>query len=354
MNYLVTGGCGFIGSNFIHHLFKNHLKETDAVVNLDLLTYAGNKANLDAISEDSRYYFVQGDIRDRGLVEKTLHDFGVGKIIHFAAESHVDRSIEGPYPFFETNTMGTFHLLETVLNYFNRLNEIQKDQFTFLHVSTDEVFGSLGELDPSSKENSPYAPNSPYAASKAASDHIVRSYNKTYGLPTIITHCSNNFGPYQFPEKLIPLMILNALEGKPLPIYGDGRNIRDWLYITDHAEALYKILHSGHIGISYNIGGDAERTNIEVVNNICGILDNIRPRGNGSSYKDQIMFVKDRPGHDRRYSLNCDKLQTALSWKPKESFESGLAKTVEWYIDNLSWCQDIYEKKYKRERLGSI
>jgi dTDP-glucose 4,6-dehydratase len=321
---LVTGGAGFIGSNFV----VSTIKETaESIVNLDKLTYAGNLKNLDTLRGDRRHTFLQGDIADRELVRKLLRMHKPRAIVHFAAESHVDRSIEGPAEFVQTNVVGTWSLLEEARAY------CSDESFRFLHVSTDEVYGSLGPADPAFTEQTPYAPNSPYAASKAASDHLVRAYHHTYGLPTLTTNCSNNYGPHQFPEKLIPLMIRNALAGKPLPVYGDGGNVRDWLYVADHCAAVRLVLGKGRVGETYNIGGENEIVNIELVRTLCRLLDRAQPR-KGGSYSDLITFVKDRAGHDRRYAMNIDKIRRELGWAPKESFESGLEKTVRWYLDN--------------------
>jgi dTDP-glucose 4,6-dehydratase len=327
---LVTGGAGFIGANFV----LSTLAETgEPIVNLDKLTYAGNLRNLESLRNDSRHVFVQGDIGDRALVADLLKKHKPRAIVHFAAESHVDRSIAGPAPFIQTNVVGTFSLLEEFKTY----SEKRKDA-RFLHVSTDEVYGSLGPHDPAFTETTPYAPNSPYSASKAAADHLVRAYHHTYGVPTLTTNCSNNYGPYQFPEKLIPLMIGNALAGKPLPVYGDGRNVRDWLYVGDHCEAVRAVLERGRPGETYNIGGDAEQANIDVVNTICSILDRLSPRKD--SHSKLVTFVKDRPGHDRRYAMDTAKIARELGWKPRESFASGLAKTVRWYLENRAWAEE--------------
>jgi dTDP-glucose 4,6-dehydratase len=320
---LVTGGAGFIGSNFVLSTLE---KSGEAVVNLDKLTYAANVRNLDSIRGDSRHVFVEGDICDRALVRKLLEAHRPRAIVHFAAESHVDRSISGPAEFVQTNVVGTFCLLEEARQYFDK----QKN-FRFLHVSTDEVYGSLGPNDPAFEETNPYAPNSPYAASKAAADHMVRAYHHTYGLPTVTTNCSNNYGPHQFPEKLIPLMIHHAMAGKPLPVYGDGQNVRDWLYVLDHCDALRLVLDKGKIGETYNVGGGAEMKNIDLVNMICSLLDEMRAEK--KKHSSLIGFVKDRPGHDRRYAIDSAKIRRELGWQPKESFESGLRKTVAWYVD---------------------
>ena len=326
---LVTGGAGFIGSNFV---LSTIAATGEAIVNLDKLTYAGNLRNLESLKSDARHVFVQGAICDRELVRALLKKHGPRAIVHFAAESHVDRSIAGPAPFIESNVVGTFSLLEEARTYSEK-----RAGFRFLHVSTDEVYGSLGPDDPAFTETTPYAPNSPYAASKAAADHLVRAYHHTYGLPTLTTNCSNNYGPHQFPEKLIPLMIANALAGKPLPVYGDGGNVRDWLYVLDHCEAVRLVLERGHIGDTYNIGGNAEKANIELVRKLCALLDEVKPRKAGS-YAELISFVKDRPGHDRRYAIDSAKITRELGWRPRESFDSGLAKTVRWYVENRAWA----------------
>jgi len=330
---LVTGGAGFIGSNFV---LSTIAQTGEAVVNLDKLTYAGNLHNLDALAGDARHMFVRGDICDRELVRGLLATHRPRAIVHFAAESHVDRSIEGPAEFMQTNVMGTFCLLEEARTHWKVLGGAERERFKFLHISTDEVYGSLGPADPAFTEQTPYAPNSPYAASKAAADHLVRSWRHTYGLPTLTTNCSNNYGPYQFPEKLIPLTIANALAGKPLPVYGDGRNVRDWLYVLDHCAALRAVLERGRIGETYNIGGASEKQNLEVVRTICLLLDEARPRKAGR-HEELIAFVKDRPGHDRRYAIDASKIARELGWRPQENFESGLAKTVRWYLDNAVW-----------------
>jgi len=322
------------------------------LVNLDLLTYAGNPANLAAAEYDPRYEFVAGDIGDRELVSELLMRHEITAVANFAAESHVDRSIDGPEAFVQTNVVGTLRLLESVRHYWKGLPEPAKKAFRFLHVSTDEVFGTLGPEDPAFTEATPFAPNSPYAASKASSDHLVRAYHHTYGLPVVTTNCSNNYGPYQFPEKLIPLMILNALEGKSLPIYGDGRNVRDWLYVEDHCRAIRLVLEQGRVGETYNVGGMCERQNIEVVQRICGLLDELAPRADGKSYTEQKTYVRDRPGHDRRYAIDCSRIVAELGWKPAESFETGMKRTVAWYLANRSWCENIASGKYQRERLG--
>lgn len=346
--YLVTGGAGFIGSNFIRHLLH---EEDVGVVNLDKLTYAGNLDSLAEVSAHPHYTFCQGDIGDRALVAGLLRKYEPEAVVHFAAESHVDRSIDGPGDFIQTNIVGTFELLEAVRAYWQEKRETLRGRFRFLHVSTDEVYGSLGS-EGYFGEGSPYAPNSPYSASKAASDHLVRAYYHTYDLPTLTTNCSNNYGPYQFPEKLIPLMILNALDGKPLPVYGDGQNVRDWLYVLDHCRALRTVIEHGSAGESYNIGGHGEMSNLEVVQLLCDLLDERLPRPDGRSYRSQILFVKDRPGHDRRYAIDSTKLQTTLGWRPKETFSTGLKKTVAWYLAHREWCQRVTDGSYRRERLG--
>ncbi len=333
---LVTGGAGFIGSNFVLSTIEG---TGEPVVNLDKLTYAGNPRNLDALRSDARHVFVQGDICDRDRVRALLAQHKPRAIVHFAAESHVDRSISGPADFVQTNVVGTFSLLEEAKDFFNDLQGEDKARFRFLHVSTDEVYGSLGPADPAFTERTPYAPNSPYAASKAAADHLVRSYHHTYGLPTLTTNCSNNYGPYQYPEKLIPLMIRNALAGKPLPVYGDGSNVRDWLYVLDHCAAVRKVLESGRIGESYNIGGNGERSNNQVVGLICDLLQEIKPKAKGK-YSDLISYVKDRPGHDRRYAMDTRKIERELGWRAAESFETGLGKTVGWYVSNTAWTEE--------------
>jgi dTDP-glucose 4,6-dehydratase len=340
---LVTGGAGFIGTNFV---LSTVAQTGEAVLNLDKLTYAGNLKNLAALESDARHVFVQGDICDRALVRRLLAEHRPRAIVHFAAESHVDRSIEGPAEFVQTNVTGTFSLLEESRAHWATLSAAEKAAFRFLHVSTDEVYGSLGADDPAFSELTPYAPNSPYAASKAASDHLVRAYHHTYGLPALTTNCSNNYGPYQFPEKLIPLVIHNALAGKPLPVYGDGKNVRDWLYVLDHCAAVRLALDKGRPGETYNIGGSCERTNIDVVQQICAILDRVQPRA-GGRYAELITFVKDRPGHDRRYAIDSAKARKELGWRPQESFESGLEKTVRWYLANRAWTEDITSGAYR-------
>ena len=340
---LVTGGAGFIGSNFILNWLA-HNQET--VVNLDKLSYAGNLNNLASLKGDARHHFVHGDINDRALLDQLLKQPQPRAVLHFAAESHVDRSIHGPAAFIETNVNGTFQLLEAVRAYWQALAADEKSQFRFLHVSTDEVFGSLNKEDPPFSETTPYAPNSPYSASKAASDHLVRAYHHTYGLPTLTTHCSNNYGPYHFPENLIPLVISNARAGKDLPIYGDGSQVRDWLYVLDHCTAIGRVLEAGTPGDTYNIGGLNEKTNLEVVHRICDLLDELQPKSHGS-YRDQIRHVTDRPGHDKRYAIDARKLEKELGWKPQESFDSGIRKTVAWYLANDAWTEQVLSGAYQ-------
>ena len=341
---LVTGGAGFIGSNFILQRMQDG---KTSIVNLDKLTYAGNLHNLDRITGDPRHEFVRGDIGDRNLVRELMGKHQPQAIVHFAAESHVDRSIRGPDDFIRTNVDGTFALLEETRAYWTALEEGDRKRFRFLHVSTDEVYGSLGSGDPPFSETTPYAPNSPYSASKAASDHLVRAYHHTYGLPTLTTNCSNNYGPFQFPEKLIPLMILNARNGKPLPVYGDGKNVRDWLYVEDHCEAIAVVLRGGRPGESYNIGGWNEKPNMEIVETICDLVDESSPRSSGSR-RELITFVTDRPGHDRRYAMDARKIERELGWKPKETFETGIRKTVRWYLENDSWVRDVTSGSYRQ------
>lgn len=353
MNILVTGGCGFIGSNFVRQRLTEAGSPLKKLVNLDKLTYAGNPANLADLAGDPRYVFVQGDIGDEKLVGELLAAHDIDAVVNFAAESHVDRSIDSPEPFVQTNVVGTLRLLNAAKRHWAALQQPRKSDFRFLHVSTDEVYGTLSATDPAFTEETPFAPNSPYAASKAASDHLVRAYQHTFKLPTLTTNCSNNYGPFHFPEKLIPLVILNALDRKPLPVYGDGQQIRDWLYVEDHAAAIWLVLRQGRVGETYNVGGLNERPNLEVVQRICALLDAKSPRKDGRSYSTQITFVADRPGHDRRYAINCDKLQRELGWKPQQTFESGLAKTVDWYLTHRDWCSEITSKRYARERLGT-
>jgi dTDP-glucose 4,6-dehydratase len=340
---LVTGGAGFIGSNFVLDWFA---QSEESIVNLDKLTYAGNPNNLLQLQQDSRHLFVKGDICDAVLVEQLLRTHQPRAIVHFAAESHVDRSILGPADFITTNVNGTFTLLEAARTYYAALPAAERGAFRFLHVSTDEVYGSLEPDDAPFVETTAYAPNSPYSASKASSDHLVRAYHHTYGLPTLTTNCSNNYGPYHFPEKLIPLVIANALGGKPLPIYGDGKNVRDWLYVGDHCAAVRRVLRDGRLGETYNIGGWNEKTNLEVVHTICDILDRLVPKT--GSYRDQIVHVEDRPGHDRRYAIDARKIEHELGWKPAESFDSGIRKTVQWYLDHQDWVNDVQSGSYLR------
>ena len=342
--YLVTGGAGFIGSCFV----LQRVKEGDSVINLDKLTYSGNLENLDAIKDAPNHVFIRGDIGDEQLVKDLLEKYQPDAVINFAAESHVDRSILDPDVFVKTNVLGTEVLLRVVKDWWKNLDEEKKNKFRFHHISTDEVFGTLSMDDPAFTEETPFAPNSPYSASKASSDHFVRAYHETYGLPTVITNCSNNYGPRQFPEKLIPLMTLNALAGKPLPIYGTGENIRDWLHVEDHCDAIYEVLTKGRVGQTYNIGGRAERNNLFIVNKICEILDEIKPRSDGKSYKEQITFVKDRLGHDLRYAINSSKIEKELGWKPKHNFEDGLNETIQWYLNNEDWVKNIQSGEYQK------
>jgi dTDP-glucose 4,6-dehydratase len=344
--WLVTGGAGFIGSNFV----LQHIEHA-RIINLDALTYAGNLQTLKPLHTHPNHHFVQGDIADGALVSELLQTHQPDAVINFAAESHVDRSIDGPGAFVQTNVVGTFRLLDAVRAYHAGLAADKAKDFRFLHVSTDEVYGSLG-AEGKFTETTPYAPNSPYSASKAASDHLVRAYHHTYGLPVLTTNCSNNYGPYQFPEKLIPLMINKAISGGALPVYGDGKNIRDWLYVGDHCSAIAAVLERGRVGEVYNVGGDAERENLFVVHYLCDLLDRARAKADGTSYRSQIQFVKDRPGHDRRYAIDSSKLQSELGWRPRESFESGLAKTVQWYLDNSAWTDAVTDGSYRGDRLG--
>ena len=341
---LVTGGAGFIGANFVLDWLT---ASNEPVVNLDKLTYAGNAETLSSLKGDSRHHFVVGDIGDKALVAKLLAQHQPRAIIHFAAESHVDRSIHGPEAFIETNVTGTFRLLEATLAYWKGLPEPAKAAFRFVHISTDEVYGSLGPKDAPFTETHAYRPNSPYSASKAAADHLVRAYHHTYGLPVLTTNCSNNYGPFHLPEKLIPLMIVNALADKPLPVYGDGLQIRDWLYVTDHCAAIRRVLEAGGVGEVYNIGGNNECTNIEIVRRICALLDELRPRQDGKSYAEQITHITDRPGHDRRYAINASKIERELGWKPTETFETGLRKTVEWVLNNPQWIANVQSGAYR-------
>jgi dTDP-glucose 4,6-dehydratase len=342
---LVTGGAGFIGANFVLSWLKS---SDEAVLNLDKLTYAGNLQNLsDAAAAGERHQFVRGDIGDHDQILSLLEKHHIRAVLNFAAESHVDRSIHGPDDFIQTNIVGTFRLLEAVRSYYGRLDPAAKAAFRFLHVSTDEVYGSLAKTDPPFSEENRYAPNSPYSASKAASDHLVRAYHHTYGLPVLTTNCSNNYGPYHFPEKLIPLCIHNALAGKPLPVYGDGQQIRDWLYVEDHCSAIRRVLQAGRVGEVYNVGGWNEKPNIDVVHTLCSILDELAPRADAKPYASQITFVEDRPGHDRRYSIDASKLERELGWKPAETFESGIRKTVRWYLDHQEWVHNVTSGAYR-------
>src|SRR5690554_4247902 len=347
MKLLITGGAGFIGSAVIRHIIRH---TADSVVNVDKLTYAGNLESLAEVADSDRYAFERVDIGDRAEVERVFREHQPDAVMHLAAESHVDRSIDGPAAFIQTNIVGTYTLLEAARAYWNGLDAERRDAFRFHHISTDEVYGDLEGPEDLFTETTPYAPSSPYSASKASSDHLVRAWRRTYGLPTLITNCSNNYGPYHFPEKLIPLMILNALEGKPLPVYGKGDQVRDWLYVEDHARALYKVVTEGKPGETYNIGGHNEKQNIEVVHTICDILQQLRPQER--SYRDLITNVKDRPGHDMRYAIDASKIQKELGWAPEETFETGIRKTVQWYLDNLDWCQRVQDGSYQRERLG--
>lgn len=349
MKILVTGGAGFIGSAVIRHL----VKETEhQVLNVDKLTYAGNLESLISISDHPRYHFSQTDICDHAALTRLFASFEPDVVMHLAAESHVDRSIDGPAEFIKTNIVGTYTLLEAARKYWQKLPEIKKSRFKFHHISTDEVYGDLEGTTDLFAETTPYLPSSPYSASKASSDHLVRAWHRTYGLPVVVTNCSNNYGPYHFPEKLIPLMILNALEGKSLPVYGNGQQVRDWLFVEDHARALYQVATQGLVGETYNIGGWNEKQNIDVVKTICQILDELKPQLSGERYESLITFVNDRPGHDLRYAIDASKIERELGWKPQESFETGIRKTVQWYLDNLTWCHRVQDGSYQRERLG--
>ncbi|KRW63536.1 dTDP-glucose 4,6-dehydratase [Pseudomonas sp. TTU2014-096BSC] len=353
MRILVTGGAGFIGSALIRHLIRD---TGHSVLNLDKLTYAGNLESLAEVDGDTRYQFLQADIADRERISEALLEFQPDAIMHLAAESHVDRSIDGPAEFIQTNIVGTYQLLEAARAYWQSLPEGRREAFRFHHISTDEVYGDLHGVDDLFTETTPYAPSSPYSASKASSDHLVRAWQRTYGLPVLITNCSNNYGPYHFPEKLIPLVILNALDGKPLPVYGDGAQVRDWLYVEDHARALFKVVSEGKVGETYNIGGHNEQKNIDVVRGICTLLEELAPsKPEGvARYEDLITFVKDRPGHDLRYAIDAGKIERELGWVPQETFQTGLRKTVQWYLDNLEWCRRVQDGSYQRERLGAL
>ncbi|ARS50990.1 dTDP-glucose 4,6-dehydratase [Ectopseudomonas mendocina] len=353
MRILITGGAGFIGSALIRHLIRHTEHE---VLNLDKLTYAGNLESLAEVAGNPRYRFVRADIADNVLVAQTLAEFQPDAIMHLAAESHVDRSIDGPAAFIQTNIVGTYSLLESTRAYWQQLDAERKAAFRFHHISTDEVYGDLHGVDNLFTETTPYAPSSPYSASKAASDHLVRAWQRTYGLPVLITNCSNNYGPYHFPEKLIPLMILSALAGKPLPVYGNGQQVRDWLYVEDHARALLKVVCEGKVGETYNIGGHNEQKNLDVVRAICALLEELAPRkpSGVTRYEDLITYVQDRPGHDLRYAIDAGKIERELGWVPQETFESGLRKTVQWYLDNLDWCRRVQDGSYQGERLGAL
>ncbi len=341
---LITGGAGFIGSNFVLDWL---MQSDEPIVNLDKLTYAGNLENLASLQGDARHVFVQGDLGDRSLVDRLLAEHRPRAVLNFAAESHVDRSIHGPEDFVQTNIVGTFRLLEAVRAYWSALPEPEKSAFRFLHVSTDEVYGTLSKDEPPFAETNRVEPNSPYSASKAASDHLVRAWHHTYGLPVLTTNCSNNYGPFHFPEKLIPLMIVNALAGKPLPVYGDGQQIRDWLYVKDHCSAIRRVLEDGRLGETYNIGGWNEKPNLEIVHTVCALLDELRPKADGSTYATQITFVQDRPGHDRRYAIDARKIERELGWRPAETFETGIRKTVQWYLDHPAWVADVQSGAYR-------
>ncbi len=342
---LVTGAAGFIGSNFVIDWLEQN---EEAVINVDKLTYAGNLENLAGLKGDPRHQFFQGDIGDRSLMDKLLIEHKPRAIVNFAAESHVDRSIHGPEDFIQTNVVGTFQLLEAARGYWQTLEGDTRKSFRFLHVSTDEVYGTLSPSDPPFTETTPYAPNSPYSASKAASDHLVRAYHHTYGMPVLTTNCSNNYGPFHFPEKLIPLMIVNALAGKNLPVYGDGMQVRDWLYVKDHCSAIRRVLDAGQLGETYNVGGWNEKPNIEIVKTVCALLDELRPRDDGKSYAEQVTYVTDRPGHDRRYAIDATKIHRELGWKPAETFDTGIRKTVEWYLENEAWVQHVQSGDYRQ------
>jgi dTDP-glucose 4,6-dehydratase len=348
-NILVTGGAGFIGSAVIRYLIN---ETNNNVLNIDKLTYAGNLESLDTISSHPRYQFLHADICDKSAMTKAFQDFQPNIVMHLAAESHVDRSIDGPMDFIQTNILGTYTLLEVARAYYQGLSDGKKHSFRFHHISTDEVYGDLESTEDLFTEETSYSPSSPYSASKASSDHLVRAWHRTYGLPVVVTNCSNNYGPYHFPEKLIPLVILNALDGKPLPVYGNGKQIRDWLYVEDHARALYLVATTAKVGETYNIGGHNEKQNIEVVKKICQILDDLKPREDGDKYESLITFVKDRPGHDLRYAIDASKISKELNWQPQETFESGIQKTVEWYLDNLEWCQHVQDNSYQRKRMS--
>ena len=352
MRILITGGAGFIGSALVRHLIEH---TEHHVLNLDKLTYAGNLESLHSIASNTRYEFVQADIVDQAAVSAVLERFRPQAIMHLAAESHVDRSIDGPAAFIQTNIVGTYSLLEATRAYWSALPSAEREAFRFHHVSTDEVYGDLHGVDDLFTETTPYAPSSPYSASKAASDHLVRAWQRTYGLPVLLTNCSNNYGPYHFPEKLIPLVILNALAGKPLPVYGNGLQVRDWLYVEDHARALLKVVTEGQVGETYNIGGHNEQTNLEVVRSICALLEELAPQhpAGVQHYADLITFVQDRPGHDQRYAIDAGKIERELGWRPEETFASGLRKTVQWYLDNLEWCRHVQDGTYQGQRLGN-
>ena len=349
MKILLTGGAGFIGSAVVRHIIQT---TNDIVLNIDKLTYAGNLESLKEVDQNPRYQFQQVDICDSLKLEQAFEQFQPDAVMHLAAESHVDRSIDGPAAFIQTNIVGTYTLLEVARKYWQSLDNTKKEAFRFHHISTDEVYGDLEGTTELFTETTSYAPSSPYSASKASSDHLVRAWQRTYGLPTIVTNCSNNYGPYHFPEKLIPLVILNALDGKALPIYGKGDQIRDWLFVEDHARALYQVVTQGAVGETYNIGGHNEKQNIEVVKSICKILDELKPQANAQPYENLITFVKDRPGHDLRYAIDATKIQNELGWTPTETFETGIRKTVEWYLENLEWCRRVQDGSYQRERLG--